>query len=145
MVGLVESEGVAARLRIPDRGASEAVDTTDEVEDLRLCLDLTSGAVGVEPDLSLIRPGSVCRILLICSSSGIDGETGDLTTFVGEAGIVGNFVSRLRSLSGPEFDIVKDSSLVRLPRRFFIAKFKGGLDMWFMLARTEGDSSPGSR
>jgi hypothetical protein len=34
--------------------------------------------------------------------------------------------------------------MLLLLRRFFIAKFKGGLDRWCKLARTDGDSSPGS-
>ena len=96
MPGLEESEGVAARLRIPGLGASDVVEMVDAFDDLRARLGLISGAPGVELDFSLILAGKDSRILLICSSSGIDGDTGDLS-FVGEAGIVGSDVSRARS------------------------------------------------
>jgi hypothetical protein len=96
MVGRVESDGVTARLRSPGRGASDVVEMVEEVEVLRLCLGLTSGALGAELDLSLIRAGSDSKILLICCSRGMDAETGDFA-LVGEAGIVGSAVLMARS------------------------------------------------
>ena len=87
-------EGVTARLRAPAAdgldadGASEVVEIVEAFEDLRLCLGLISAAFGVVLDLSLMRAvGSDSSMLLICSSRGMEGDTGDLT-FVGDAGMV---------------------------------------------------------
>lgn len=127
MPGRVESEGVAARLRITGRGASDVVEMVDAFDDFRARLGLISGALGVELDFSLIRAGRDSRILLICSSKGIDGEMGDFT-FIGEAGMVDSDVSRATSWSGKGFDEALDASLLCLLRLFFTARLRGGFD-----------------
>lgn len=131
MVGLVDREGVGARLLIAPGFADSEV--TDDVEVLRLCFGLISAADGDGPDLKRICAGMESKIELICSSRGTDGERGDFI-FDGDEGIVGKDVSTARpSLSEKGLEGARPSSTLVLLRRFFMAKFRGGFDNWAVL------------
>jgi hypothetical protein len=101
----------------------------DEVDDLRArCLGFISDGV-VELGFSFMRAGRESSILLICSSRAIDGEAGNFA-LVGEAGIVGRDVSRpARPWSEKRFEEPREESILCLERLFFMAEFKGGLDV----------------
>lgn len=143
MPGRVGSDGVTARERRPGRGgASDVVEMVDAFDDLRGRLGRSSGALGALFAFNFIlAEGRESRIFEICSSRGMDGETGDFCCLVGEAGIVGREVSKeARSWSEMMLEFDREPS----PLRFFIARLSGGGLVLCRLARTEGDSSPAS-